>query len=571
MQNRHAIVDISKGDLLMAANSVSGSFRGIEVSFTYSGPHIVMSVLNTGDDGRKLRVMYQQQPHSGRVNWTSFQLTGFPQDVVVPQEVIHSHKLAFYVDTHEPIATYTEKILEELKQVLGDHTFESDEIESDPNQNDQTLEPTDEKPIVIEQPDINIKNSNEKIEIPQQQRLNEGHTSDTNINQSVSDHNGNIPSEDTLNSVRDHTNTHTNAATNNLPNNFETNVNANEIQTNNSSKSQSNNGTAENTINTEQLKWKGQNIGQYIPDVNTELKFKIKVPSIPKSASNKQTTFIPPRTSSRSITNSKKNGFFGQLAGAIGLSFLGNKKQYYMQQNQQLHEKFHADLERLESNYNDGNGIPLDNWDLESLTEQQTAILLLNLMVSEISEWKGEAKKSNKTKDTLAETLQTIEDELKQTLKQTRGIDAPAPTLFPDRTASTDQDLVHIQNDCDSYLQRFSKKLVTLEEKHAEKVRISAFKKFLLEFVRDKLFPSVAEYSSLKSVQSRLNWFLSLIDYEMIPIELGKTKFSPQFHEVKEKRRCEFESETIVEVVSPGLQLKGGKRIIQNAVVIQAE
>jgi molecular chaperone GrpE (heat shock protein) len=56
-----------------------------------------------------------------------------------------------------------------------------------------------------------------------------------------------------------------------------------------------------------------------------------------------------------------------------------------------------------------------------------------------------------------------------------------------------------------------------------------------------------------------------------MPIEPGKTKFSPEYHEVKEKRSTDFDADTIVEVVAPGLQVKGGKRVIQNAVVIQAE
>ena len=98
-----------------------------------------------------------------------------------------------------------------------------------------------------------------------------------------------------------------------------------------------------------------------------------------------------------------------------------------------------------------------------------------------------------------------------------------------------------------------------------------AFKKFLLEFVRDRLFPSVAEFSSLKSVQSRLSWFLDLIDYELMPIEPGVTKFSPELHELKDVCSSDLDTDTIVEVVTPGLQLKGGKRIVQNAVVIQAE
>jgi molecular chaperone GrpE (heat shock protein) len=100
---------------------------------------------------------------------------------------------------------------------------------------------------------------------------------------------------------------------------------------------------------------------------------------------------------------------------------------------------------------------------------------------------------------------------------------------------------------------------------------VSAFKKFLVEFVRDKLFPNVAEFISLNMVQSRLNWFLDLVDYELMPIEPGKTKFSPEYHELKEKRSSKYESDTIVEVVSPGLQSKDGERVIQNAVVVQAE
>ena len=553
----------------MTANSVSGSFRGIEVSFSYSGPHIVMSVLNRGEDGRRLRVMFQHQPLSGRVNWTSFQLTGFSQDVVVPQEVIQSHKLAFYVDHHEPIATFTEKVLEELNQIR-------DKQPSDSKHEHKMSELSEETPMDVGDLHINGRNNADEIVIQQQPRMKEDVTPETNSDESVKpsipQYHDDDPTEKTLNSECDNPNPDQEVHVNIEPKNTDVNVNADLKDAAISENEQNKTAAPVNSEDTKLPKRKTQYIGQYIPDVSTELQFKIKVPLIPKSASKKkQTTFIPPRTSSTSISNGNKNGFLGQLVGAFGINFTNKKKQFYIQQNQHLHEKFHADLDRLQSDYNNGCGIPLDNWDLESLSEQQTAVLLLNLMVNEISEWKKDAKKSNATKDSLAKSLETIGDELKQTLKQTRGINAPAPTLFPDRTASTDQDLEHIQKDCDSYLERFSEKLALLEQNHAEKVRVSAFKKYLLEFVRDKLFPNVAKFGSLKSVQSRLNWFLSLVDYELMPIEPGKTKFSPEFHEAKDKRSCEFESDTIVEVVSPGLQLKGGKRIIQNAVVIQAE
>ena len=549
----------------MAANSVSGSFRGIEVSFSQSGPHIVMSVLNTGEEGRRLRVMFQQQPLSGRVNWTSFQLTGMVQDVVVPPEVIHSHKLAFYVDSHEPIATYTEKILEELKQISSNNQEEMPETSSELSAENQTLE----TPNVVEEID--------DTENQQQQEIDDVISVAQN-NSSIPQHIDVVVSEEIQESEHENAYPEIDVAASVESEISDNSVDIDEIQTSKSDivqegiNSEEHEGIdSEESDNSDIPKRKSQYIGDFLPDVSAELKFKIKVPTMPKSATKKQTNFIPPRPSLTSNGKDKKNGVFAQLAGAIGLSSQNKKKQYYLEQNKHIHEKFHADLEKLESDYNTGSGIPLDNWDLDSLDEQQTAILLLNLMVNEISAWQKDAKKNSNTEETLAEDLKKIEDDLKQTLKQTRGIDAPAPTLFPDRTASSDKDLEHIQKDCDSYLSRFSEKLASLEQKHAEKVRVSVFKKFLLEFVRDELFPTVAEYCSLKSVQTRLNWFLSLVDYELIPIEPGKTKFSPNFHETKEKRNSEFESDTIVEVISPGIQLKGGERIIQNAVVVQAE
>jgi hypothetical protein len=547
----------------MAANSVSGSFRGIEVSFTYSGPHIVMSVSNTTGEDRRLRVMYQQQPLSGRVNWTSLQLARQTQDVIVPSEVIQSHKLAFYVDNHEPIATYTEKVLEELEELKAQQTPEVKASDSTPEYEQQTLLDIHTSPVAEDLQEISVSTNGSN---------NRQHAEEKAVPDKNSEVTGTplIP-QTAIEPELNNADVMLNGPASIELAHMEENPNDDDIQITQHEDLQDET-TPKEELEVESIpKRKTPYIGQYVPNVSTELQFKIKVPLLPKSASKKQTTFIPPRSVSKSASKMNKQGFVGQLFGAFGLPFSSKKKAYFMQQNQSLYEKFHSELEKLESDYNNGCGIPLDNWDLKSLNEQQAAILLLNLMVNEISEWKKSVKQRSETKETLAKSLEDIEKELKQTLKHTRGIHAPAPTLFPDRTAASDQDLMHIQEDCDSYLERFTEKLAVLEQKHAEKVRVSAFKKFLLEFVRDRLFPVVAEFSSQKSVQSRLNWFLDLIDYELMPIEPGKTKFSPEYHEVKEKRSTDFESDTIVEVVAPGLQVKGGKRVIQNAVVIQAE
>ncbi len=566
MQN----ADILKGDFGMAANSVTGSFRGIDVSFAYKGPHIVMSVLNNKEDSRRLRVMFQQQPLSGRVNWVSFQLTRNIQDVVVPIEVIHSHKLAFYVDNHEPIATYTGKILDELKQIQErqmseneseDATHDSVEPEDhDTKEVNSDVQDADteniESDLNVVPKEIESTKSNHCVEEPDPATL-----------QSIQQNRDEITIDQQNFETRDHHAIHNkNAESNSHQGKVVENQTANE--------------KTEKVINTAKLNsgdYQGQIpqrrkqiIGKYIPSVSTELQFKIRVPSLPKSANKMQTTFIPPQTGNASKTNSRKNGFFGQLAGTFGFTFSNKKKEYYINQHRNLHKKFHSDLEKLESDYNNGCGISLDNWDIETLNEQETAILLLNLMVSEIGAWKKVTNKRKPINEELVKSLQNIEDELKYTLKQTRGIQAPAPTLFPDKTAMTDQDLMNFQADCDTYLKRFSEKLASLDQKHAEKVRIPVFKKFLIEFIRDKLFPSVVEFSDLPSVQTRLNWFLDLVDYEIIPIEPGKTKISLEHHDVKDKRDCEYEAETVAEVLTPGLQTKDGKRVVQNAVVIQA-
>ena len=551
----------------MAANSVTGSFRGIEVSFSYSGPHIIMSVLNQAEKGRRLRVMYQQQPLGGRVNWTAFQLTPQPQSVVVPVEVMQSHRLAFYVDEHEPISTYTERILEELNLIKDQQLPDSDLDASAPEFDPQANLQSHDTPLEDKYDNVNGNANSVENERPIQETALENATAEEKAEVAVNSQENIIPELETTQPNKsqhaDISSLDENATSHQLDaaekSTLENRAEADSIAQNHQA------------VDSSISKRKTQYIGQYVPSIAFDAQFKIKVPSLPKSAAKKYPTYIPVHTSSISKKDGKKYGLFGQLGGIFGFSFQKPKKEYYQQQNRILYEKFHSNLEKLENDYNNGFGVSIDNWDLESISEQQTAVLLLNLMVNELCEWKKAAKQGADTKDTLAAKLEKIEEELKLTLKQTRGISAPAPTLFPDRVAASEQDLMDIQKDCDTYLQRFSEKLAALEQKHAEKVKLPAFKKFLVEFVRDKLFPEVAEFSSLNSVQPRLNWFLDLVDYELMPIEPGKTKISMQCHEVKEKRNSDFESNTIVEVLSPGLQSKDGKKVIQTAVVVQAE
>lgn len=558
----------------MTANSVTGSFRGIEVSFFINGPHIIMSVNNKEENGRRLRVMYQQQPSGGRVNWVSFQLSEKTQNVVVPMDVIQSHRLAFYVDQHEPISTYTSDILEELEEIKAQMEKENpieEEIEGQKVDTHQVTTDTITDAILfnmngnengdhVQSPEMNPNSVLDAID--QVEDVAKDNASANGMSEALNKDNLSRIESKLANSDLSHDQP-------NSTNNLLSELIPNDSVDDNSSESNSDELIIADVDSLP--KRKAQYVGRYQTSGTEDIRFRIKVPSIPKSASKQPATFLPPQPLSSGRRNDRGQGIFKQLSGVLSLSNNKSKKTYYQEQNRSLYEKFHSNLEQLENDYNNGVGISLDAWEYNELSEEQAAVLVLNLMVNEIGSWKKSAKQGADTKETLATKLEEIEEELKLTLKQTRGITAPSPTLFPDRVASSEQDLADIQKDCETYLERFTDKLSKLELQHAEKVKLPAFKRFLVEFIRDKLFPIVAEFSSLESVQQRLNWFLDLVDCELIPIEPGKTKISTDLHEVKEKRQSEYEADTIVEVITPGLQSKDGSRIIQSAVVIQSE
>ena len=225
----------------------------------------------------------------------------------------------------------------------------------------------------------------------------------------------------------------------------------------------------------------------------------------------------------------------------------------------------------MERDYNEGYGLNLLNWNLDRLNEEEIAILLLNLMVNEVSAWQKETGRPTAETEQLTQTLAEADTRLRQILKQTRGVSTPSPTLFPDLLAENQRDLDKIQNECDAYLQRFAGKIVEQEKNHATKIEVLIFKKFLIEFIRDYLFVEVAKSTQGNELPERLNWFLDIVNSEVIPIEIGKTKVSPKHHKVKGARASELETGTIVEVITHGLQSKDGRRVSQMAVVIEAE
>lgn len=551
----------------MARNSVTGRFRDLEIVFSIDGDCIIMSVRNLTDAERRVRVMYQKLSMSGLANWAQFELIDTPVSRRLPTEILDAYRLTFFVDNAEPVYARVEKILDELHTLKAEQPAETTPEETAELRASKPEEPQTQEAVDVTAPALKpsedtteqlnpistpLETSSDEnastapeIEATQQVEQPEMDLPDTEIPEPVadsSDENQHLTSEDeTMHQITE---------------------------------------KVESVPPEQQPKERHTSVPpvhlSQALDANVE--FKIEVPSLPPSALTEQRKAEAAKLNDRNTTpgrrssKRKEKGVFGQVAQALGLTAGGRRgKAYYQEKGETIQNEFQDQLAKLERDYNEGYGLNLSNWDPEKLCEEESAILLLNLMVNEVIAWRKEIGRATHETEQLVQTLDEVDTRLRQTLKQTRGMSTPSPTLFPDLLAENERDIEKIQSECDAYLQRFANKLTEQEKKHASKIEVIIFKKFLIEFIRDFLFVEVTKNIKGNELPERLEWFLDLVNSDIIPVEIGVTRVSQKHHRVKGALACEFEQGTIVEVISPGLQSKDGKRVSQMAVVIEAE
>ena len=530
--------------------------------------------------------MYQKHPMSGLANWKHLQLTDKPVSLRLPSEVLEAYRLTFFVDDTDPISARIEKILAELE------TLRSELPAEDLPEDIETVANT--KPVdTLNEVDTHAAKGSETVaakqvetaldlpEIPQStdilSTLNV-HTSDepeaTETDQAETTPNLpgiQLPPEPQKNVNTDISEEPEVAAVKQV----ETIPHLSEIQhpkrsfrvrPKNQAAIAKRPGPADTVVQPSTIR----KVKPKMPSVGSHLGFKISVPTLPPSALAKQrqaqigTGTYPGRNPKH-----KKNGFFGQIVRTLKDGTRG--KAYYQAKGETVQNEFQDELSKLERDYNEGYGLNLTTWKPETLCEEETAIFLLNLMVNEVIAWQKETGRATPETEGVVETLSEVDRLLRQMLKETRGVSTPSPTLFPNLLAENEKDLEKIRGECDAYLKRFTSKLIKQEKNHATKIEILSFRKFLTEFIRDFLFAEISKNTPGNALPKRLDWFLELVDSEVIPIEIGKTKVSPSHHKVKDARPSECEPGTIVEVITPGLQSRDGKRINQMAVVIEAE
>lgn len=215
-------------------------------------------------------------------------------------------------------------------------------------------------------------------------------------------------------------------------------------------------------------------------------------------------------------------------------------------------------------------GQPIELGELETPTPSQTVLGVLNMLASDIGKWRTEVGQSGKAHPELVDVLTYREADITDRLQAIRGESPPSPPpLSVEIERITDAELENIPRACAIYEARFEGMLIGYEL--GREVDVEEYNTFFPQFTADILFNSVARYMPFAELSQRMDKFLHLVGYEIVPIEIGRTRADSRVHEIQGSRQTGDEPGTIVEVVSPGLQQKGGATIVQKPVVIRGE
>ena len=215
-------------------------------------------------------------------------------------------------------------------------------------------------------------------------------------------------------------------------------------------------------------------------------------------------------------------------------------------------------------------GQPIELEELETPTPSQTVLVFLNLLARDIGKWKTEVGQSGKANSELVDVLTYRKADIIAKLKAIRGESPPAPPpLSVEIERITDAELEHIRRDCAIYEARFEGMLIGYEL--GREVDIAEYDVFLPQFIADRLFNGVARCMPFEELSQRMNKFLHLVEYEIVPIDVGYTKADSRVHEIQNSQQTGDEPGTIVEVVLPGLQRRADSTIVQKPIVIRGE
>lgn len=221
-------------------------------------------------------------------------------------------------------------------------------------------------------------------------------------------------------------------------------------------------------------------------------------------------------------------------------------------------------LEQLAHAYRDGEPIDLDY--IETPIPSHNVVLNLNWLAGAIREWITDLEQSTPLNQGLIQTLKYAEQIIKDKLKTIR--EESMPTLKP-HNLDTDMELDDIRDQSIAYPAQLEGILIGYEL--GRKVDDAGSDQIIPQFIKNQLFNNVTKHIPYDQLLEQLDRFLKLVDYEVIPIEVGTTEADSRFHEIQGSKQTGVKRGTIAEVVSPGLMQKKDRTIVQKPVVIRGE
>ena len=194
--------------------------------------------------------------------------------------------------------------------------------------------------------------------------------------------------------------------------------------------------------------------------------------------------------------------------------------------------------------------------------------MILNSIARDLHQWIAASEQSGHAP--LVQILTDSEKVIKNELKTIRGETTPSPEpLDLESNISTDTELDHIRSQCLAYVARFKDTLYDYELRHA--VDEVEYTQFIHQFIKDQLFNNVPRFIPFGQLPKQLNKFLQLVDWEVVPIEIGETKVDARVHEIQGSEESGAKPGTVAKVVLPGLRRKTDNAVVQKPVVIRAE
>ncbi len=237
-------------------------------------------------------------------------------------------------------------------------------------------------------------------------------------------------------------------------------------------------------------------------------------------------------------------------------------------QLEEIIQEARTQVESLVQTYE--NGEPIDWTDIENPTPSQTTLQILNWIARSVEDWKDDLEQSGEANPDLIQTLGYANQIIKDKLKEVRGPAPPVPE-FPEveTNVSTDVGYNEFQNECTAYVSRYEGLLIGFQL--GRTIDETEYNQFIPQFIKDRLFNSVARFIEFDRLSEQLDEYLQLVGYEVVPIEIGKTQADARTHEIQGSQQTRAEPGTIVEVVLPGLQRIDNGEIIQKPIVIRGE